>query len=380
MNLAGLGYIAGGASQGLNDSARRQLEQLQAQLMKQQQSGQQDAGAALMQQSGVTPPPQSAVPFASPVIQKIQSLFGGGQQPQGTPAPVSALAGRGGGPATPNQPPPTDPSQGQQPPPAQGAPSPQVQAAVGKFDFPTLVTTLAKKPGMTPQALMAALSALAPYMNMQAQQEYKNRLLRIRQQDADTNSSVKPILAKAATERADTGKENTDSLVKDRDTRSGLAREKFEASRAQFQEKMDLAANTTDMNTKKTLLESARKELTALQNARNAARVTAGDDNDPTVKDLDAQIAEAKTAFEGAKKAISTPSPNPEGRATWEGKDQGRAAPVAAKPATPTSSGGKKALPPDEVSKAKLAISSKKISREDMIKALQEEGYDTSGL
>lgn len=378
MNLAGLGYIAGGASQGLNDSARRQLEQLQAQLMKQQQSGQQDAGAALMQQSGVTPPAQSAVPFATPLIQKIQGLFGGGQQPQGTPAPVSALTGRGGGPTTPNQPSPTGADQGQQPQPAQGAPPPQVQAAVGKFDFPTLVNTLSKQSNMTPQRLMAALSSLAPYMNMQAQEQYKMAMLGIAKQNADTNAAYKPAMAKAALERADTGRENTDSLVKDREARSGLAREKFEASRVQFQEKMDLATNTTDTKTKTALLESARKELSALQNARNAARVTAGDDNDPTVKDLDAQIAEAKTVYEGAKKAV--PSSNPEGRTTWEGKDQGRAAPIVAKPATPTSSGAMKPLPPDEISKAKLAISSGKITREQLIKALQDEGYDASGL
>jgi hypothetical protein len=197
--LGALGSIGGGLAQGADAEARRKLLALQAQQLIQQQAGQGDAGAALMSQSGVSPP-TSVVPGAQPMgglLGGLKGLLSGGQAPASGAPPPAPLGVRGGGGAP--QPPSTGgaPPQGQ----PQGAPPPQAQAAVQRMDFPTLTNTLARQPGMTPQRLMAALSALAPYMNMQAQIDYKQAMMRVAQQNAGSNA----VRADAAKETADTG-------------------------------------------------------------------------------------------------------------------------------------------------------------------------------
>ena len=195
MNLAGLGYIAGGVSQGMDAMAKRRLEELQAQSMQQSQAGRGDAGRALMSMSGVQSPPQQPQGLGG----MLQSIFRGGQQqqpgppmqpaggmpqqPQGGGMPPQGQLPMGGAPQQPQA-----PMQAPQGQPQGGGVPPQLQAAAQHLDFSTLTNTLAKAPGMTPERLMGALSALAPYMNMQSQNDYKMAMLQVQKQNANTRS------------------------------------------------------------------------------------------------------------------------------------------------------------------------------------------------
>lgn len=323
MNLAGLGYIAGGLSQGLDAGTRRRLEDLQAQAMQQSISGQKDAGNALMSLSGVTPA-QS---------QQSQGLLGGlagmlrGGAPQ-QPATPMQLQG-----AMPQQAPqqPAAPMQ-LQAQPQQGAVPPQLANAAWHLDFPTLTKTLAQAPGMTPERLMSALSALQPYMNMQSQNDYKMAMMQIQRQNADTRaagerdtSNYHQGMLKIAGQNADTKQAGQQSLDAYRQGKLGIDQAKIDQA-GQHLAQIERAAGMKDLAT-------AESNFRGLQAVRVQARQQVGTDDDPTVKAIDAQIGEAQKQLDrlrsptpadkgGAKstqRVTPAAKPAPEGGATQQG-------------------------------------------------------------
>ena len=364
MNLAGLGYIAGGINQGMDSAAKRRLEELQAQSMQQTQAGQGDAGRALMSMNGITPPQQP-----QGLGGMLQNIFRGGQQPQQPqqPGPPMQLAGSmpaqgqppmGGAPQQPQA-----PMQGGAPPQGGGVP-PQLQAAAQHLDFSTLTNTLAKAPGMTPERLMGALSALQPYMNMQSQNDYKMAMLQVQRQNADsratsagaakenadTNRDYKPRMAGVAEQNADVKQDNAASLIGSRDAKAGVDQEKL----AQGKRHLDLIEQAGRVKDRASVELNYRGLQTARANALLAAH---GDESDATVKGIDEQL---KFANQTLQRMRDEPSQHPQG---WEGQDKGRAEPLVAtpmpeKPKGKVSVDGGSAGEPD-MSKAKRAADGK---------------------
>lgn len=332
MNLAGLGYIAGGISQGLDAGTRRRLEDLQAQSMQQTQAGQGDAGRALMGMSGVASPQQQQGGLGG-LGALLKGAMGGGQ-PQAQPGPPMQLAG--GNPATamppqaaPQQAQPMQPQGGQ----AQQVP-PQFQQAAQMLDFNTLTNTLAKTPGMTPERLMGALSALQPFMNTQAQMDHKKFMEQVALMNAgstakraDTYATTEPIKADASAKRAETGAKNEASLEASRAGRLEIDQAKLDQG-AKHLQMLEKAAGARDKA-------GAERYFTQLNGVRANAMIAAhGDANDPTVKGIDEQI---KVASARLQELQAAPSEHPAG---WEGKDKGRAEPLVATP-TPEKPKGK---------------------------------------
>ena len=339
MNLAGLGYIAGGVSQGLDAGTKRALEQLQIQAQQQSLSGQKDAGTALMSMNGVQPQQQPQGGLGA-----LGALLGGGKPPQQPGAPMQ-LQG-----AMPQQAPPQmAQAQPMQPPGAQpqgGGVPPQLQAAAQHLDFSTLTNTLAKAPGMTPERLMAALSALSPYMNMQSQLDFKKiqeqALLQnagsrresadAAMKNADTNAATKPIIAGATKEKADASVQNTEDLIKNRDAKAGVDQEKL----AQGKRHLDLIEKAGAAKDRASVELNYRGLQTARANALLAAH---GDENDATVKGIDEQL---KLANQTLQRMRDAPSQHPQG---WDGKDQGRTEPLVATPMPEKGGAAPKGMP-----------------------------------
>lgn len=309
--LGALGSIGGGLSQGAEAEARRRLLALQAQQLQQQQSGTGDAGAALMTQSGVTPPAQSMVPGASPIQGLLSRLLGGAQggptpaaaappstplarQPGGVgPTPSVSAPAQGGGAAT-TPPPPQAP---------QGIP-PQLQAAAQQMDFPTLTNTLAKMPGMTPQRLMAALGALAPFMNMQSQQAYKMAMLQVQQgnlgvrrQTADQQGrNIDSEIDSRKAAAGDRGR-NIDSEI---DARKGAADARKQREARQQRDQQDREAKTASDAGIKSLSEwqaanrdAENERQRAISDLNNAYTATNDPDQEGTIKMLKENLKSA---------------------------------------------------------------------------------------
>ena len=289
--LGGLGYIAGGVASGLDEGTRARLAQLQAQQMQQGLAGQGDAGAAIMQLEGVTPP-TSMVPGATPTAQSPMSLNAPAPGVAPPQAPPSAQ------PAPQAPPPPQQPQQG-----ASAVP-PQLQKAAATLDFPTLASGLAKMPGMTPQRLMSALQALQPFMNLQAQQQYKQATLQVAQQ-------------RASDQGANIQSEIQDRGVKERqgDQRLQMSQERLDIAKSSAAEKLqavkdalELHRNTSDKNAQLRALSIAETNFRGLMAARSSALIAAGNDaNDPTVKEIDAQLATARQELDAARAEPAAP-------------------------------------------------------------------------
>ena len=314
MNLAGLGYIAGGLGSGLDAGTRLAMERLQMQQLRQQQAGQGDAGRALMSLSGVTPP--AAQPQGLGALGGLlQGVMGGRQTatPQAMPQPQQQAALQAAA------------SQPQQ----QATPPPQLQAAAFHLDFPTLTKALAQMPGMTPERLMGALSSLQPYMNTQAKIDFQNAMIPIRREQADaamsranTYGQTAPIMAGASAQRAATGAANEASLEGARANRIQVDQAKLDQGQRHL-EQIDRSAAAKD-------LAGAELNYRALQTSRaNAVLAAHGDENDPTVKGIDEQVSLAKAKLAELR---AMPSQHPNG---WEGKSTGRAEPEVAQPMKP---------------------------------------------
>ena len=293
-----------------------------------------------MSLNGVTPPPQQQGGLGA-LSGLLKGVMGGGQpQPQ---APMQLSGGQpqppmGGQPQAPmgGAPQPAPQPQGQ--PQGGGGVPPQFQTAAQQLDFPTLTKSLAQMPGMTPQRLMAALSALQPYMNLQSQLNFKQIQERVMlqnaqsgsvragaaQENADTNAATRPIMAGASKERADTGAKNEASLEKTREAKIGIDQAKLDQG-GQHLQLIEKAATSKDVATAET---NYRQLINIRANALLAAQ---GDTEDATVKGLDAQIAtadkrvqelHAATPTSGGKrtgKVTVSDKPAPEGGDTTQG-------------------------------------------------------------
>ena len=393
MSLAGLGYLAGGVSSGLDNGFQNQLKMLAAQAQRDSMSGRQDAGDALTQAFGGTPPPQQNNFLGglgqSPVVQRLQGLLGGGQQPTQSAAP-NALATRGGGGAAPM------PQQAPQPQPQmpqaqpQGQPPQQQQAAqnIQRLDFPSITKILVAR-GLSGTKLMNALDALQPMMNAQAQVDYRNALMQVRQAEvpinqekadasmlaAKTGAQVRPIQAGAEATRAQKYGENVDSEIKTRDVKAQIDQQKLGLAQ-QTQSRLMQSLEQRDV-------QGAQANLTRLlQQRTQALQAAAGDATDPTVTMIDSMIAEARQQVQALQ---GQPSQHPQG---WDGKDQGRVEPEVAKPignsakpadAAPPKGGMTDADKAQSLANAKQAIA-KGWPRDVVIQKLKDAGIDPTGL
>lgn len=321
MNLAGLGYAAGGLAQGLDAGARRRLEDLQAQSLQSAESGKVDAGNAIAAYYGGQPQQQPQGGLGG----LMALLRGGGQQPQGgapqQPGPPMQL--QGGMPQQPQGDAPGMPPQGgPQIPPGM---SPQTAQAIHQLDLPTLMQVLASQ-GKSGSEMVNALIAISPVMNATAKQQYLMATVPIRQEmadagkkRADTYATTEPIKADASAKRAETGAKNEASLEKSRGGRLAVDQAKLDQG-AQHLKMLEQAAMAKDKA-------GAERYFTQLQNVRaNAMIASHGDANDPTVKGIDEQI---KIASNRLQELNAAPSEHPDG---WEGKDKGRPEPLVATP------------------------------------------------
>ena len=355
MNLAGLGYLAGGVAQGMDEGTKQRLAQLQAQAVQQSQSGQGDAGAAIMQMNGVTPPPQQQGGLGA-LGGLLRGAFAGGAQPPQAAAP-SALATRPGGMGAP-QPQMQQPQPQPQPPQGQpqgGAPPPQFQAAAQKLDFPTLTKALSQMPGMTPQRLMGALSALQPYMNLQAQIDYK----RVMEQVAVQNAGSRAVSAGASKENADTNAAVRPKAQAETARHHKVTEGQGDTRLAQHQQQID-AANDHMANLNASYesrdvagVRSYFAKLNAVKvQMEQEVRAEGGDiATDPGVKQINSQIAAAQGLLENLEKKPPTVQP-PAG-----GGKRTDAAPASTRGNVSVDGGGQSATP--DMSKAKRAADGK---------------------
>lgn len=297
MNLAGLGSIAGGIGTGLDQAARRRLEEIQAQTAKTQQGGQELLGSALSQFYGGAPTQQSAVPGAVPILDKLKSLFGGGgqqQAPSPPPSPAAAVP-----PPSPQAAPPAPaaPPAAQSPQPGQVPP--QIAAQVKQLDFPTLVQLISKSPGATPAKIGAALEKLEPMMNAQALQQWRQ-----------VQTQLAPL-------RAQTQQQDVQSKIQDRGVRQEQGAERIDISKGredrfagQFKENMDvardklkLAQSSSDARIRQAAISDAEREVQRAHGLiQNEGLYGAADpDKDAKLKEYQSQLDVAKAAVEEAK-------------------------------------------------------------------------------
>jgi hypothetical protein len=307
--LGALGSIAGGVGQGLDAESRRRLLEQQAAQIAQQQTGNVDAGNAL---SGA---PMTAPQQQGGMLARLGSMFGsmfggggGGQgQPQGAPQPppigragppqMGALPPQGGAPQPPPQPSPQPSPQGGGQPPG-GAP-------ITKLDFPTILQLFQQK-GLTGARLMAALNAVAPMMNLQAQQQYKQAMMSVAQQKIP----IEQQRADADTKRAATGAENVDSEVKSRDAASEARKQRLGLEAQKLKDSEAKAASDASIKTL-SQWQSANKDAEnerqrAVSDLNTAYTNTSDPDQEGTIKMLKENLASADARI----KALHDARPN----------------------------------------------------------------------
>lgn len=313
MNLTGLGYIAGGAETGLNDNARRVLEQLQAQAMKDSTAAQGAFGRGLTQAYAPgSMPQQGAVPGASPIASLLSKFGGAPAQSPPQPAP--------GPPGAPAAPAPAATPQG---PPAGGAPQgglpPQAAQQVKQLDFPSLVKAIVQaNPGIKPEVLGQAMEKLTPFMNAQALQQYRQTMTqlapeRMRMQEQDLQSKIQDRGV-----RQDQGQERID-VSKERETRlSGQFKDNLDVAKAKLAE----ATRSTDVRSRQSAISDAEREVNRAQSLVQNEMLYGGSDpnKDARMKEFQTQLDAAKAQVDAAKAAPVPP-------ANYEGKDQGRVPP-----------------------------------------------------
>jgi hypothetical protein len=187
-------------------------------------------------------------------------------------------------------------------PQGQGAPPPQVQAALGQMDFPSIIKALSSQPGMTGSRLIAALDRITPFMNAQTQQQYKTAMLGVAQQ------------------RANTSQERESRL-------SG----QFKESLGVIKDKLAYAQSAGSKREAQSALTDAEREQNRAYNLIQDELLYGKDDPDAATKTAQykKQLDDAQTAIAEAKAKLAAIPDN------WEGKDQGRAPPEQAKSGEP---------------------------------------------
>ena len=357
MNLAGLAAFSGGAQQGwaqaqqLRDQAvQLQQHQLALDTAKKQLAAQAAAFAnlgggqgggmsALPGASSPPPPPPTAQPMPpgqpsqpspSPAAgnmppQPAAAPTPAGQPPAGGSSPPQSQAGAGGAP---------DASGGQ--PPGQQ----QIDPMAGyKIALQIAKEIKTRNPGIDPQTLFSATEqvinlskGLDPMLRQQAQvvvQNMKDQTSRANTQDRDATSSSNTDKHVGAQERGQDISSSTRLKAVGEQVQAALQRTQFIQSqltqRAQSGQasKAQMQAGTDRIKTISAQLTNANRTLATLKNSVTGQV----DDNDPRVKQAEAQVQDAQKKLQQMETVLKTgptpaaapaPAPAPAGGAAQQ--------------------------------------------------------------
>ena len=236
------------------------------------------------------------------MLARLGSMFGGGGQGQPQAAPQPPPIGRAGPPTAAPPPQGGAPQPLPQPSPQGGAPQPP---PITKLDFPTILQLFQQK-GLTGARLMAALNAVAPMMNLQAQQQYKQAMMSVAQQKIP----IERQRADADTKRAATGAENVDSEVKSRDAASEARKQRLGLEAQKLKDSEAKAASDASIKTLsqwQSANKDAENERQRAVSDLNAAYTNTSDpDQEGTIKMLKENLASADARI----KALHDARPN----------------------------------------------------------------------